>query len=337
MQPDTYEQHEQTDANQRMLNTDPRETPRASTPYMPMQPRRRSIGRTLAFCALAVAISIGIISLTGGVSFGSQQKVLPTRAFTINGHGQLLINDGSGTFHIHEGAGNQVIIQGSEYAYGLFSNLDAIEVHYAQQGNTVTLDASEGWTILGESKLVMDITVPANLDVNIRGGSTDADLTGISGHVTSNTSSGDIHLSNITGGLDLNSSSGDLTVEGEQGTISAHTSSGDIRLSQVTGPVDLSSSSGDITLDQAHISGQDQIQTTSGDIRFTGTLDPHGTYTLSTSSGDITLTLPANSSLQASISTSSGDVHNAFSTSGGAAPYAMLTLKTSSGDITLQK
>ncbi len=332
MQPANYQESEET-MKQRMFNTDPREMKHAPMP----QPRRRSAGRALILCALALAVSVSIIALTGGVSFGSQQKTLPTRTFTINGHGQLLINDGSGTFHIHEGTGNEIIVRGSEYAYGLFNNLNNIQVYYEQQGNTVTLEASEGWNILGDSKLVMDITVPANLDVNIRGGSTDADLTGISGQVTGSTSSGDLRLNRITGDLNLNSSSGDITVEGEQGAISAHTSSGDLRLSQVTGPVDLSSSSGNITLQQAHISGQDQVQTSSGDIRFTGTLDPQGSYSMSTSSCDITLTLPASSPLQISTTTSSGDVNNAFSTTSGQPPYASLILKTSSGDIKLQK
>ena len=340
MQQQEYQHAEQTPLNNRFINTDPRETSSEAAPHAKLQPQRRRrhpLWLALALCLFALALSTGILGLTGSLSFSHSYKSLPTRAFTINGHGSLVVDDGSGAVHIHKGTTNQVIIQGDEYVFGLVSNFNNTQVQYAQQGNTVTLDVNEGWGILGGSGVDLTITVPANLDVTIHGDSTDADLTNIDGQVNADTSSGDLRLNHINGPLNLNTDSGNVTIVNEQDAVSAHTDSGNIQISQLTGPVNLSADSGNITLDQAQISGQDQMTTDSGNISFTGTLDPHGSYKMTTDSGNITLNLPANSSFQLSTSTDSGDVNNAFSSpTTGSAPHATLTLKTDSGDISLK-
>ena len=335
MQQNEYQKSAQTVIDRRILNSDPREIS-YETVAQP-QPRRRSTWRAPLLCLLALAVTLGILELTGGFSLISLQKSLPTRAFTINGHGTLVINDNSGTFHIHEGTTNQLIVQGSEHAFGLTSNFTNTQVQYKQQGNTVTLDASEGWNILGSSTIDFTITIPANLDVTIHGGSTDVDMTRIDGQVNANIGSGNLHLNNVNGPLNLNTGSGDITISDEQGSVNAHTGSGNIQINQLIGPVNLSTDSGDITLEQAHISGQDQLQTSSGNIHFSGVLDARGNYQMNTSSGNITLSLPASSSFQLAATTDSGTIHNAFNTSTGNAPHPTLTLKTSSGDIDVQK
>lgn len=340
MQQNEYQNTEQVIADRRILNSDPRETREAGGLHAKSQtqPRRGSAWRTLVLCLLALGLTVGILGLTGGFSFTSIQKPLPTRTFAIAGHGSLIINDGSGTFHIHEGSTNQIIIQGNEYAYGLINNLNDMHVQYAQQGNTVTLNAIEGWHIFGQSGVNFDITVPANLDVTIHGGSTNADVRNIDGRVTANVGSGDLHLNGINGGLSVSDGSGNIVVTGARGLMSAHTSSGDIQASDLSGSVDFSTDSGNITLDHAHLSGQGQLQTSSGDIRFTGDLDARSTYQMSTASGNITLNLPANASFQLSASTDSGVVNNSFASSSvGSTPHAALTLKTASGDINLLK
>lgn len=337
MQQNTYQNREQISQTGRMVNRDPREVREIDNSYVQLEqkPRRRPVWLAPALCLLALVLTVGILGLTGGLSFTSVQKSLPTRAFTINGHGSLIVNDNSSTFHIHKGSTNQIIVQGREYAYGFTSGFNNIQVQYKQEGNTVTLNASEGLNILGDSGINFDITVPANLDVTIHGGSTDAEIANLDGRVDATTSSGNLNLTHISGPLNLSSSSGDIAITDEQGAVNAHTSSGNIQISQFTGQADLSASSGDITLDQASLSGQDHLQTRSGNILFSGRLDPRGSYQMETSSGDITLTLPSDSAFQLTTATSSGDINSAFNSS--VAAHATLSLKTSSGDITLKK
>lgn len=342
MQQNEYAISEQIPANERIVNADPREGAGRYSTYngLQPQPRGRSPWRPVVLCLIALALAAGILGLTGGLSFNSvsTQKALPTRSFTVNGHGSLVINDDSATFRIHEGTTNQVIVRGSESTFGLVNNLDGLQIQYSQNGNTILMNVNEGWSVIGNHEVDFDITVPANLDVTIHGSSTDVSMTNIDGRIDASSSSGNMHLNDVNGPLNLSTASGDITVSGEQGAVSAHTSSGDIRLSQLNGPVDLSTSSGNITLDQARISGQNHLQTTSGNIQFNGILDPRGTYRMETSSGNITLNLPADSSFQLTTSTDSGDVSDDFSSSTtGRAPHAVLALQTTSGDIHVQK
>src|ERR1700722_18441329 len=101
MQPNDYQNSEQATIDNRGFNNDPREASSAIDPHaklQPQQPRKHPARNALLLCLLALAIAAGIIELTGGIAFTSMQKALPTRAFAINGHGSLVINDGSGTF-----------------------------------------------------------------------------------------------------------------------------------------------------------------------------------------------------------------------------------------------
>jgi hypothetical protein len=100
----------QTSTNDRALNTDPREQPRAYSRAYPShaewqpRPRKRVPWRTVLFCALALALAAGIAGLTGGIPISALHKTLPTRAFPLNGHGSLVVNENSGSVRIHASA-----------------------------------------------------------------------------------------------------------------------------------------------------------------------------------------------------------------------------------------
>jgi Putative adhesin len=346
MQQNEYMNAEQTLVNERVVNTDPREQVKeydggTYSPHAKLQPRprKRAPWRTVLFCVVALAVAIGIAELTGGIPISSMQKTLPARVFSLSGRGSLVVNENSGTVHVHAGDTSQIIVRATEYAYGLGNDLNDLQVQYTQQGNTLTVNANESWGIvLGNRGINLDITVPSSIDLALHGSSGDINLTGVDGKIDVNTDSGSLSLNNVNGPLDLSTSSGDITVINESGPVSAHADSGDIRLDHASGVMNLSTSSGNITLDQAQVSGQDLWQTDSGSIQFTGTLDPHGTYQMETDSGNVTLNLPANTSFQLTTSTDSGSVSNAFTTSTvGNAPHAGITAKTDSGDIRVQK
>ncbi len=357
-----YQEHEQASINERVANSDPREQassvnehvvnndPREQvrgTGYeypahakLQMEPRRRAPWRIVIVCVIALFIAAGIVMLTGGISIGAASQSLPTRAFRLSGDGSLMVDEGSGSVHVHTGNTNQIIVTGTKHAPWGVGNLNDLQVQYVQQGNTlkITTSESDGIFLFNNRWVDLDITVPASMDLTVQGGSTDVNVSGVDGRIETHISSGDVTLDNVSGSLDLNNSSGDITVKNESGPLDAHTSSGDIKVDHAAKTMDLSTDSGDITVDHAELSGQDSFQTVSGDIDFTGTLDPGGTYQMKTTSGDITLTLPTNSSFQLNASTNNGDIHNAFPTSTvGIAPTFSVILKTTSGDITVQK
>jgi hypothetical protein len=376
MQRNEYGTTVQTGVNERTANTDPRETGSVSSPPdWRFQPRRRSPWRLAAFCGVMLIIAALIAWLTGGFSFSSLQKNLPTHTFALTGHGTLVVNEaGDGALYVHTGSVNQVVVRARAHAYGLVSDISNLQVQYGQSGNTITVSSNGAWALVGSEGLDLDITVPSNIDVTVHNNSANATIENVDGQINATTSSGDLHLNSIKGPLDLNTSSGDITLSNEQGSVTAQTSSGNIHLNngngplkldtssgdiaianeqgsvhaqtssgnvqikQLTGPVDLATNSGDITLDQAQLSGQDHLQTTSGDIHFSGTLASPGNYQMETDSGTIALKLPASSSFQLTTTSDSGDLHNDFATNSvGSAPYTTIGLKTTSGNMFVRK
>jgi DUF4097 and DUF4098 domain-containing protein YvlB len=107
------------------------------------------------------------------------------------------------------------------------------------------------------------------------------------------TLSGDVDLARVDGDVELKSVSGDVTVA---------TVKGDIQIETVSGEIDIDEATARYV--RAH--------TTTGDVRYVGTIDPQGRYELSTHSGDVRLTVPPDVGAQIDISTWSGTVESEF-------------------------
>ena len=160
------------------------------------------------------------------------------------------------------------------------------------------------------------------------------------------TTSGDIRLDKAAGRLLATSTSGEVTVSDGSGERKVSTTSGDIRISGIDSKFSVSSTSGEVTLEGQ--SGFGTIGTTSGDTRLsvarlTGDLD------INTSSGEVTLQLSRDESLQFKANTGSGTISTffddvlSFSKKGDRAEGSIgndsknkVTVTTTSGDIRVQ-
>ena len=160
------------------------------------------------------------------------------------------------------------------------------------------------------------------------------------------TTSGDIRLDKADGGLLAASTSGAVTVSDGSGERKVSTTSGDIRISGVDSRFSVSSTSGETVLEGQ--SGFGTASTTSGDVRLsvaqlTGDLD------INTSSGAATLQLSRDESLQFKAATVSGEISTffddalSFSKKGDRAEGSVgndsknkVTVTTTSGDIRVQ-
>ncbi|HEY1351206.1 MAG TPA: DUF4097 family beta strand repeat-containing protein [Ktedonobacteraceae bacterium] len=291
-----------------------------------------------AICAIALLVAWALFLLTGGLATSSIQRTLPTQAFSLNGHGRLVVNETSGSIHIHPGSAGQIVVRGNVHTASLAGSVRDPQVQYVQNGNTVTVTTSEDWMLLSWSEVMLDITTPANVDLSIHTTSANAVIENIAGSIYASASSGNLDLHNTDGLLNLSTSSGDVNLTDERGPLKARTTSGNISAAGLNGTVDLSTTSGNITLAQAQLGGVDQLHTSSGDISFSGALDARGSYRMETSSGNITLQLPAASSFQLNASSNSGELHNEFATDMvGGTPQAHLGLQTSSGNIDIHR
>ena len=95
------------------------------------------------------------------------------------------------------------------------------------------------------------------------------------------------------------------------GNLRAETVSGSLRAENVTGDVEASSVSGDIRL--VGIQSKDvRTETVSGEIGYTGSIEPSGRYGFESHSGTLNLNIPRNAGARFSVETFSGGIDADF-------------------------
>ena len=167
--------------------------------------------------------------------------------------------------------------------------------------------------------------------------------------LVAHTSSGQIQVEDVTldGALDLENSSGDVTAVGVRATSCRLASvSGDLTLDGCSGPLDLQTYSGAVEVRNA-IEVELALGTTSGKIRFSGSLHTRGEHRVESTSGDVHLVLPADAAFDLDVETNSGSIQTDFAVTmtqfgqrrvvgevNGGGP--LLRISTSSGNITLK-
>lgn len=142
-------------------------------------------------------------------------------------------------------------------------------------------------------------------------------------------------------GVLLINSGGDMIVTLPQGQVALDlttTSNNDIEVDGYAGQLTAKTDGGLITLNNDALTDGSTISSSSGNIEFSGTLDPQGKYQFATDSGNIDLTLPADTPMQVHASTGpSGSYNNEFSDTTGTLPRASIDLQTKSGEMTIHK
>lgn len=300
----------------RESNTDPREMPAGSRQIYQgaKQAPRPARGRGLLLTLILLVVLIGGALWTVS-SFTSAHHALPTRTFTLNGHGKLIVDNGSGHVHINSTSGHRVTVHATQFSSGIFNVSDQVQLAMNQDGNIISVTQIP--STIGGLSYDLDITVPDSIDLQIKDGS------------------GDIQVSNINGNTKVQDGSGDIQANHLGGNLDLQTGSGTIRADHLSGQITLQTGSGDIEVNQVELQSDGSLHTGSGDIRVQGTLDANAHYRLESGNGGINLTLPSASAFQLSTNSGSGSIHSDFSSTPDA--YSSLDLHTGSGDITVRK
>ena len=145
-------------------------------------------------------------------------------------------------------------------------------------------------------------------------------LEAVSGDITAKGSQGEIEATSVSGDVDVTDGvravsaeavSGSVHAAQVNGTLRTETVSGDLRAENVSGNVEASSVSGDIRL--VGIQSKDvRTETVSGDIAYTGSMEPSGRYSFESHSGTLRLNIPRGAGAQFSVETFSGDLQTDF-------------------------
>lgn len=176
---------------------------------------------------------------------------------------------------------------------------------------TLTVDEGNRHGRHGGGEARYDVSVPRDAHLN---------LEAVSGNVTAIGTQGTIRASSVSGAVDVSGGSREVSVESLSGSVRAsqvngnlraESVSGNVRAENITGTVEASSVSGTIRL--VGIQSRDvRAETVSGDIIYTGNIEPGGKYDFESHSGSVQLNIPRGTGAQVSVETFSGDITTNF-------------------------
>jgi len=153
-----------------------------------------------------------------------------------------------------------------------------------------------------------EVSVPRGARLILEAVSGDVNAKGSRGEIEATSVSGDVDVSDGVRAVSAEAVSGSVHASQVNGNLRTETVSGELRAENVSGNVQASSVSGDIRL--IGIQSKDvRTETVSGDITYTGSMEPSGRYNFEAHSGTIRLNIPRGSGAQFSVETFSGDVN----------------------------
>jgi hypothetical protein len=308
----------------------------------PTPAQTRGPGRlTALFIALGLILALGAGALFATGRISASRSALASHLYSLSGHSKLVVHNGSGQVHVHKGSANQIEIKTTSFSYGITLGSNQAQPTYTQDGNTVTIDGSQGNpNVVGTSGYDLDITVPEDVDLDIQNNSGDIDVgEELTGSASLKTGSGDIKANGINGDVKIETGSGDIKANNLSDKVEIKSGSGEIKLNNVSGKLDLQTGSGDINVDGVTLKGDGSIKAGSGDIDLENvTLNADANYQLHSGSGSVTVKLPEDGAFTLNLKSGSGDINNDFDgTSIGTNPKARLDIDTGSGDIDVKK
>jgi DUF4097 and DUF4098 domain-containing protein YvlB len=156
-----------------------------------------------------------------------------------------------------------------------------------------------------------DVSVPRGARLILEAVSGDIVAAGSQGEIEANSVSGDVDVSDGVRSVSAEAVSGSVTVARVNGGLRTETVSGELRAQDVSGDLEASSVSGSIRL--VRVQSRDvRAETVSGDIVYTGSIEPSGRYGFESHSGNVRLNIPKGAGASFSVETFSGDLSTDF-------------------------
>ncbi|MEO8029507.1 MAG: DUF4097 family beta strand repeat-containing protein [Gemmatimonadota bacterium] len=183
-----------------------------------------------------------------------------------------------------------------------------VQLRVETSGRRVTVEAqeNEGGPYDGD----LELTVPADMILNINSQSGNVTVTGTKAELDIETVEGDIEVEGGSGVITLHTTDGTIQLTGASGRIELNSVDGEITGRDLVGEIRAESVDGAVTLENVTASGID-ASTVDGAVVVSGTLKAGGRYHLSSHDGGVTLAIPALDAT-VSVSTFSGSFESDF-------------------------
>jgi hypothetical protein len=152
---------------------------------------------------------------------------------------------------------------------------------------------SENRSWRDRAKVHITVKVPRGSRIRTSSGNGDVSLAAAVSEARVGSGNGKVRVSGVTGRVEASSGNGEVTVEGVGGPVVASSGNGDVTVTSSSGPINASSGNGDIRASMDRLTGDDDMDFSSGN-------------------GRIELTVPANFSAEIDASSGNGRVATDF-------------------------
>ncbi|GLV57561.1 hypothetical protein KDH_43970 [Dictyobacter sp. S3.2.2.5] len=299
-------------------------SPLSSRPPAPdwriQRANQNDLGRILMF-TLLIALVMGLIAV-GIINRAGTQNASESYFFPQQEHQKIVINNDTGTIHIHSQEHGPFSFQVNKYSEGMGLGLINTDVTYNQDDAKTTVDArlDPDYLFAGSRGVDIDVTIPPTTSVEAYTATGTITITGNVSQVSARTASGSIVVDD---------SEGNMTLQADTGSIALH---------NVKGQLNASTRQGDIETRQVQLTGQSAMTVDNGAITFDGSLARTGNFHFTTINGSLSLSLPRFEAFHISVSSGSGPVSNEFGRlSNGKSPQAQIAVSTQRDAITIHQ
>ena len=294
---------------------------------IPRWAKQQPIARRVLALGAVVVIVVALIVWNRASSTKSPLQTAPdTRVFVVSNQPALDFEHFVGNVHVVPGPDGQVTIQEKKNG-----ETDAIQVHYGQQGDTITVTADIPGGLMLDTWVDYDVSVPKGAGL------------------TATVATGTLEATDLSGRIVLSDTNGSIWATNLDGSMSLKTQSGSINLTRVMGQVAAVTQNGTITTTATRLSGHSSMEADNGTINSHGMLSPNGSYRFQNGNGAVGLTLPVNAAFTSKADTTSGSINTDFQgisishqsgraeASGkiGGSPHAQLAIQTVGGSISV--
>lgn len=308
--------------------------------------RTRFVTRALralgALGALATLAALAALVALPRDAQAQRTRIDSTFAFGKGGYVDVALNSG------------EIIISGwtrPEARVIAISEKGDLETSFSSNRISINVSSRRSSGSSGRTRYELFIPIGTRVMANARAG--DIRVKGTNGEVEVHTMAGDVEVLDAVERIVISTFGGGIHAARLRGRIRISGSGSDIDAEELTGDIEAKTVGGSITL--LHVkSSQVRMETVSGDLTYSGTVDEKGSYELSTHSGDVRMDIPASTSASLELQTYNGSISSRFpmtlqpgersrSKSGKKMNFtindggARIVVGTYSGDITIER
>lgn len=227
-----------------------------------------------------------------------EEGLLRDTTFAVREGQRLEVSNFSGTITVTAWNENKVRVQST-------SSSDPFEVEVG----SITVEVnSRGGRYGGPGDAELTINVPAWMDLELDGNEVDIIARGTRGAISANTVQGRIRIEGGDGTVEATSVEGDIELSNVKGRVEVSTTEGQITVTNASGQaLDLESVDGDIVMSEI-TSLNVSANTVDGEVSWSGTLAPTGSYRLSSHDGDLILRISGEPNATISVDTYDGSL-----------------------------